>query len=139
MAQFKVIINTNNYRPCNDITTNLIMYAMNGWTITEHSYNEVLWRLRSFIGYGLFEDEYEKQGDKYYKWLNKKNNRIVVNKDFWYRVELPVIAMGYIDCNELIKQLKKDGNITLDFSLCFDTRQNRAKNFKGCYMTIFRY
>lgn len=142
MAKFKVIIDTRKYKPYKDEVANSIMYAMNGWQTTEHSYREVMWRLRSFAGYGiqgLYEGELKGElVNKHSKWWNKKDNRIVVDKDVWYDVRLPVIAMGYVDLNKKIEELKKNGNTTLDFADLFDIRQGRRTHFKGCYMLITR-
>ena len=138
MATFKVMIDTSNYKPCKDETTNSIMYALNGWNSIEHNYNEVLWRLRDFAGYGLFENEWNKWGSAYLKWHNRKNNKIIISNNLQYRVEIPVIAMGYIDCNKLVEQLKRNGKTTFDFSELFDLRQGRVRNFKGCYMEIIK-
>ena len=138
MAKFKVTIDTSAYKPCKDEVTNSIMYAMNGWKTTEHSYREVMWRLRSFAGYGFYEVMTDSEYEKFLKWKNKRSNRIVVNKDNWYEVRLPVIAMGYANLDRNIEELKKNGNTTLDFANLFDIRQGGMRHFKGCYMLITR-
>lgn len=136
MAKFKVTINTFGYKPCGDFSSDRVIYAMDNWTSIEHSYLEVLFRLRTFIGCNLSAGERSKWGDKYEKWLNKKNNRIIINDD-WYSVKLPYCSNGHINCDKLVKQLKEKGRITIEFLKCFDIRENRS-NFKNCYMEIVK-
>lgn len=60
MAKFKVTINTFGYKLCGDFSSDRVIYAMDNWTSTEHSYLEVLFRLRTFIGCNLSAGERSK-------------------------------------------------------------------------------
>lgn len=134
--KFKVEINTERFKPCDNNQVNAIVFCMNGWTSIEHSYKEVLWRFKTLVGYGLSEEEHKEDGERYYKWLNKKTNYIFVGRKQIYEVRLPGLAQGYTDCQKLVEELRKNGSVSLELSNCYDPRQNLAKLFKGCYITI---
>lgn len=135
MAKFKVTIDTSKYKPCDKFATNRLMYAMDGWTTTESSYKEVLFRLRTFFGRDLYEDEWSKWGKQYEKWLSKKSNHIIINNDI-YSIVLPGIPMNYIDFDKYINEIKSTGKVIIELDKTFDIRQSGSSYLKGCFMKI---
>ena len=108
---------------------------MDGWTTTESSYKEVLFRLRTFFGRDLYEDEWSKWGKQYEKWLSKKSNHIIINNDI-YSVVLPGIPMNYIDFDKYINEIKSTGKVIIELDKTFDIRQSGSSYLKVCFMKI---
>lgn len=144
MARYKVVINTDSYRPrrCSEKnwepgTMNDYMKAINGWKSTEHNLKEVRWRLGMFSGSvvdGAYEDP------EWFKWKEQAKNNITYYDKLCQQERTSEVTgygfkQGYINIDSVINELRTKGVVRIKFSQLYDMRQY-CKNMNGCYMEI---
>ena len=149
MARYKMTINTDTYkcRRCSKKnwepgTRNDYMIAINGITRTLYSMREVMWQLELFRGNHFLHSEWvEEKGDwsdKYLKFV-QKNLIKYYDKLCGFEREQYLSGygwtQGYFNIDEVLEELKTEGNVKVPFKWLYDIRQY-DKAMDGCYMEI---
>ena len=149
MARYKMTINTDTYkcgrcskRNWEPGTRNDYMIAINGITRTLYSMREVMWQLELFRGNHFLHSEWvEEKGDwsdKYLKFV-QKNLIKYYDKLCGFEREQYLSGygwtQGYFNIDEVLEELKTEGNVKVPFKWLYDIRQY-DKAMDGCYMEI---
>ena len=144
MANYKVLINMDgfihfscskkNWEPG---TINDFMMGINGWKSTEHSLQEVRWRIELFFHHA----HYHFGNQHWEKWFKQKKNKIkyqdrLCEMERMDDISVPGFAQGYVDIEKLLEKLKAEGMVRIPFSIGYDMRQRGCNHYKGCYMEI---
>lgn len=144
MARYHVTINTDGFVlfPCSKKnwepgTINDFIQSINGWKSTEHSLQEVRWRIEL-----RFQQAHSHYGNpKWEQWFCKKKNKITFRDrlcgfDRTSDISVPEFAQGYVNIDKLLNELEEKGTVRIPFSMGYDTRQSNSKRFQKCFMEI---
>ena len=149
VMSYKVIFHTSSFvdfdaNTPDALLVNEMMHKLDGKSFTESSLRELKWRINTLIDVNWFPSGVAMTiGWEFESWYNKSSriNYMTTSDGRSVRYCMPTYPSkcnGTWDFEPIATLLAlSDCNTTVDFCMFYDT-WNFAKNYRGCYLEIFK-